>query len=67
MLPPITDDLETNSPFFQSILFSIRNVQQLTTIQLHYLYLCSTMQLVQIIQAYNHVINFLIDFLMLDN
>ena len=50
----------------QSILYSIRNVEQLTSIQSQYLSLCSTEQLVEIIHGYNHLIGFLIEFIMLD-
>ena len=67
MLPHRSDDVDDNNPFFQSILFSIRNTQRLTSVQSHYLYLCSFGQLIKIIQGYNELINYLIDVIMLDD
>ena len=63
MLP---STLDSDNTLFQSILFSIRNVERLTSIQLHYLYLCSFEQLIKIIEGYNNLIDNLIIFILLD-
>lgn len=72
MLSSINEGLESDNPIpvvdiFQSVLFSIRNVQRLSHVQLNYLYLCSVEQLIQIIEGYNNLIDYLIDVIMLDD
>ena len=67
MLPSINEGLESDNPLFDSILFSLRNVQRLTNIQIQYLYLCSFEQLIQIIEGYNDLVDYLIDVIMLED
>lgn len=63
MLPSINTDLDSDNTLFQSILFSIRNTERLTSIQIHYLYLCSKEQLIEIIKLYNEVTEMFIEFI----
>ena len=64
MLP---STLDSDNTLFQSILFSIRSVERLTSVQIHYLYLCSSEQLIQIIEGYNDLVDNLINYIMLDD
>ena len=67
MQPSTNGDLDSDNSLFQSILFSIRSTERLTSVQLHYLYLCSSEQLIQIIKMYNDLIDNLINYIMLDD
>ena len=67
MIPPANVDLESDNPLFQSIIFSIGNFEPLSSIQIHYLYLCSKDNLIQIIKHYNGVLDYMIYVFMLDD
>jgi hypothetical protein len=67
MQPSTNKGLDSDNSLFQSILFSVRSTERLTSVQLHYLYLCSSEQLIQIIEMYNDLIDNLINYIMLDD
>ena len=67
MIPPANEDLESDNPLFESILFSIGNFETLSSIQIHYLYLCSKDNLIQIIKSDNSAIEYMTYVFMMDD